>query len=467
MREFELIIDEAFAKGLSPEDNPPTNSQLLKECLGYKCSGGALEAAKILTNPLPSALSLDYVWPYPQLIVGEGYNILIVRDGISGNDTIYMVSDDHQTLTQLFEVSGIIYSPTLMEIADFAEYIFMTNGAIMIYWDARSAVWQRIGDSDIIPSMRTVANFKCQAVGGCILSDWYDCDETFYVWSKIGSMDFTPGNDNEAGYRRCPYGGTVYHTRRLGDAIIGYSSKGITSIFPASSKTLEYGTGATFGFNELGGVGLINRGAVNGSLQRQVFVGSDYILREITSEGSKELGYQRYMKELAGEDIIVSYDDAEGDFYIGNSSKTFLLSKQGMTEVLQHPSAVWKLNGGVHMLPDTVDGDEPYICTEIFDMSYRGSKTVFSIESDASLWVIPGVAGVDWSNDSMNWGTEIYKPINSEGIAFNIVAGHGLRFRLKFGSILENAKISYMKVRYKMTDLRGIRGVYAPPPRGQ
>ena len=27
--------------------------------------------------------------------------------------------------------------------------------------------------------------------------------------------------------------------------------------------------------------------------------------------------------------------------------------------------------------------------------------------------------------------------------------------------------IDYIKVRYKMTDLRGIRGVYAPPLRGQ
>jgi hypothetical protein len=58
-------------------------------------------------------------------------------------------------------------------------------------------------------------------------------------------------------------------------------------------------------------------------------------------------------------------------------------------------------------------------------------------------------------------------PVNNMGIASITAAGNFLRFRMTFGTLYNGFKISYMKVRFKMTDLRGIRGVYAPPPRGQ
>ncbi len=466
MREFELVIDEALGKGLSPTTNPPPNSQWLRECLGFKCLDGGLEDYVELANPLPIAFNIDYVWPFPQVIVGERYTILVIRDTVTGYDSVYSVDATHTTVSLLFEIQSVVHSASLLEVADFGEYIFMTNGAAMVYWDAESSVWQRIAESDTIPSIRTVTNFKGQAVGGCVLSDWYDCDETFYVWSEIGSINFTPGKDNEAGYRRCPYGGEVYHTRRVGDAVIGFSSEGITLLFPSSSATPEYGTGATFGFKELDGVGLINRGAVNGTLRRQIYVGEDYILREVTSEGVKELGYQYYMERLAGEDIIVSYDPSEKDFYIGNSTKTYLLSSDGLTEITQHPSTVWRLDGQTHMLPVTVDSDDPYLCSLPFNMSYGGEKTVFSIETDA-FGIVGAEASVDWSKDLETWNANSYVSINNEGIAAIIISGNSFMFKLRFDSLNEGAKISYIKARYKMTDMRGIRGVYAPPPRGQ
>ena len=467
MREFELIIDEAFKNGLSPLDRPPVNSQLLKECLGFRCADGGLEVHELLTNPFPSALSLDYVWPFPQVITGEGYTILAEKDAINGYIRVYKVSEDHQTITLLFTSEPVLYPATLLEVADFGEFIFMTTGSTMIYWDAESEVWQRVAELDTVPTMRTLCNFKGQVVGGCVLSDWYDCDEKHYVWSAIGSIDFTLEKGNEAGYRRCPYGGTVYHTRRLGDTVVGYSSEGITTIYPKGSATPEYGTGATFGFGEMSDIGLINRGAVNGNEQRQICVGEDYVVREVTSEGVKELGYKSYMEQLAGEDIIVNYDPStEKNFYIGNSSKTFLLSPQGMTEILQHPSTVWRKNKQTYCLPDAEDSTEPYLCVQPFDMGYRGEKTVFVIESDA-FNVTDGEATSDWSKDLKNWNLGSYSPINNEGIVTNIIAGSAFRFRLRFGSLGTDARINYMKVRYKMTDLRGIRGVHAPPPRGQ
>ena len=460
MREFELIIDEALKIGLSPLLVTPTNSQLLKKCLGFRVGRSGLRVYQEKSNPLPAALSLSYIWPFPQFIAGDAYNLLIVRT--STGDNVYTVSDDHQTVTLAASIASATYGQgTLMEVADFGEYLFMTNGVVMIYWNVVTSSWTLITTSSVVPMMKAICNFKGQIVGGNIVSTWHDCDETFYVWSKIGQMNFTPDNYNLAGYRRDPHGGEVYHTMRLGDNVIGYSSEGITLISPVSSPA------ATFGFTELDNVGLINKGAVSGDLNRQVYLGEDYILREVTRQGIKELGYEYFMKQLAGEDIIITYDKKYKDFYIGNSEKTFLLSPNGMTEIPQHPSAVWRRNNETYMLPDSVDNFEYTIGTWPFDMQFAGNKTVFSIESDLQYRDNPRVA-VDYYNNPNEFSTTLYKPLNNQNIGGPIISGSMLGFNLKFKAICNaDPQISYIKVRYKMTDLRGLRGVYAPPIRGQ
>jgi hypothetical protein len=461
MREFELVIDNALKQGLYPE-KVPFNSQFLSECVGFRCGKGGLEVHTPLTNPISSAIDMYYSWPFPQFITGERYNFLIIRDSTIGlEDNVYLVSPDHLTITYIFSVDQLTFGlGTLMEIADFGEYLFMTNGVIMIYWNVALNAWSQIVASANIPMMRTVCNFKGQAVGGGILSDWYDCDETFYVWSNIGYMNFVLGQDNEAGYRRCPYGGTVRNVRRLGDFVVGYSSKGIVLIHTVNELA------STMGFKELSDIGIINQGAVNGNFNRHLYVGEDYILREVTAEGVKELGYQEFIKTLAGEDIIVSYDPSDKNFYIGNSTKTFLLSPYGLSEVLQHPSTVWRSNNSSHMLPEYVDDLDLAICSVPFNMTYGGQKTVFVIESD----IHPAeavVSEVDYTYDLATWFTGAPKPFNNQGISSNITSGNAFKFRLKFATLYDSTRIGYIKARYKMTDLRGIRGVYAPPPRGQ
>jgi len=461
MREFELLIDEALKNGLSPEEKNIVNAQFLLECLGFRCGKARLEAHVLLDDPIPVTVDKYYDWPFPQFITGDAFNILVIRDTTNQQDSVYSLSADHSVVTHIFDVDELTFGKgTLMEMADFGEYAIMVNGVIMIAWNPTLATWVPSLATATIPLMRTICNLKGQAVGGGVVGAWHDCDETFYVWSKIGSMDFTPDEGNEAGYRRCPYGGIVRHVRRLGDVVIGYSSKGITLMAPVGEPA------TTFGFKELDDIGIINQGAMNGSLRRHVYVGEDYILREVTTEGVKELGYQSFIQQLAGEDIIVSYDPQKRDFYIGNSTKTFLLSPYGLTEILQHPSAVWRSNNNSYMIPDAIDSGFPAICTEPFDMGYKGQKTVMSMEADA--FVVEGaVAGLDYTHDNATWATAAYKPLNDQSIASIIASGDAFRFRLRFEAIYNSTRLSYIKARYKMTDLRGLRGVYAPGIRGQ
>ncbi len=460
MREYELIIDEALKNGLSPEGKLPFNNQFLYECLGFRIGKAGLEAHKLLDNPLPLALDIHYNWPYPQMLTGELYNIFVVRNLLTNTDYVYSVSDDMATVTLIATLPFATYGTgTLMEAADFGEYVFMTNGVVMIYWNPETSAWVRITASTEIPIMRTICNFKGQAVGGNVVSSWYDCDETFYVWSMIGCFKFIPELSNEAGYKRCPFGGVVYHTRRLGDNVIGYSSKGITLITPSCDPA------ATYGFKEMEDIGLINKGAMNGNLFRHVYVGEDYILREVTQEGIKQLGYQWLMEQLTSSDIIVSYEPSNKDFYISDGVRTFLLSPNGLSEVMQHPSAVWRRSNTSYMIPDADDGLEPLITSWPFDFGYRGQKTNYVIESDVNNFD-SAQAAVDYLLNQI-WTESTFIHMNEQGISTNIAVGNAFRYKLKFDSVEGDFSIGYIKARYKMTDLRGIRGVYAPPLRGQ
>lgn len=460
MREYELIIDDSLKNGLTPEENLHIKVPYMLACNGFRCGKSGLEAYKLLDDPIPVTVDMHYTWPFPQFIVGELYNILVVRDTVAGADYVYSVSDDHATVTLIATIDVATYGTGgLMEVADFGEYIFMTNGVTMIYWDVALGIWVTTTAIATIPMMKAVCNFKGQAVGGNISSVWYDCDETFYVWSKIGDIDFTPGQGIEAGYRRCPYGGVVRNTKRLGDNIVGYSSKGVTFMLPINEPS-------TFGFKEVSDIGIINKGAVGGSLNQHVYVGEDYVLRTVTSEGVQELGYKYFIKNLGDGDIIVTYDPATRDFYIGNSTKTFLLSPYGMTEIKQHPSAVWRRDNKTFMIPNDEDDEDIIIKSEISDMGYKGQKTIFTVETDAFLCYDPE-AKVYWANDLTVWGETSYSPINNMGIATVIASGNIFSIGIKFSSILEGFLLSNIKARFKMTDLRGIRGVYAPSPRGQ
>jgi hypothetical protein len=461
MREYELIIEDAFRNGLTPFEHISFNQQLLTECLGFRVGKIGLELYEQKESPLSAALDLSYDWPFPQVVEGERYRFLIIRDSeIYHEDVVYLINDD-SSVTYVTSVDELTYGVgELMELADFGLYAIMTNGVVMLYWDTVTSTWTVITSSTTIPMLRTICNFRGQAVGGGVLSTWHDCDETFYIWSKIGEIDFTPEQDNLAGFRRCPFGGSVYHTRQLGGHVIGYSSKGITKLSPVSEPVV------TFGFSELEDIGLVNKGAIDGSLKRHIYVDEQYNLKSVNEEGIQDLGYKNFMEDLKGSDIIVKYDRLKGDFYIGNETKTFLLSPNGLSEIPQHPSALWSVNGETYMLPATEDDFEALVVTSPFDMGYAGQKTVFVIESDV-FPVLSPMAAVDYYLNPVSYGTTDFKPLNNQGAASVIASGNAFAVRLKFDPTYDGTVLSRIKVRYKMSDLRSIRGVYAPPPRGQ
>ena len=141
-------------------------------------------------------------------------------------------------------------------------------------------------------------------------------------------------------------------------------------------------------------------------------------------------------------------------------------SSQGLTEVSQHPSSVWYGDDSQYMIPDTDDGRNPYLITESIDFGLRGSKTIFALEIGITNYDQVFTA-IDWIMDRNSSGVTAWISENSQGIFNLIIAGTTFKVMMKFTGVTSDTIVSYIKLRYKMTDLRSIRGIYAPPPRGQ
>lgn len=451
MREYELTISDTLNKGLSPVDLLPMNAEFLDECIGFRCGIGALEPYAHLVNPFPIDIDFNYLWPFPQVVSGERYTFLINR--IANTDEVYLVTG-LTTLQYLNSIPVNASASNIISVADFGNYAVVTNGSGMLYLDIATNTWTVSGSLPTFPRMKTICNFRGQAVGGNIASSWYNCDSKYYVWSKIGSIDFTLDNSNEAGYRRCPYGGDVLCAKSLSNMVVGYSTKGIVSIKPVTDPA------PTFGMAMISSIGLLNAGAVAGNDLKHVYLGADKRLYQITpGEGIKLLGYYNYMNRLEG-DVVITYDSLKEDYYISDGATTFLLTAVGLTQVPQSPSAIWNYNGSTYILPDVTPGYYATIVTPQFNMGFNGFKTIFSIFTDLYFVHDPKIA-IEYYLNVVDYGTTQMTPVNSQGIASVIASGNSFRINLIFNPLLGLSRVSYIKVRYKATDLRGVRGVFS------
>ena len=140
-----------------------------------------------------------------------------------------------------------------------------------------------------------------------------------------------------------------------------------------------------------------------------------------------------------------------------------------MTEVPGSRSATW-FDDVLFGLPGSDDPPAhiPLIVSDIIDFGYRGQKTIFSIEVGTSEIEDAEVA-IDWRMKiTENFQRTSFVSLNDLGAAVLIVSGVEFRLCVRFGLFSPFvSSLDYAKIRWKMTDLRGLRGVYAAPPRGQ
>jgi hypothetical protein len=351
------------------------------------------------------------IWPFPQNFFFKNHHL------VGTKERMYMV-DALGKLTSLFSYD----STERWDIADFSDYMAITkDGSKMM---SRSTGGAYNTDTSI-PLCETLINLNGQLFVGNLKpwSSWSDVDGRFVGWSDIGSAVFSLDNKNEAGYRPHDFTGDVVQVKQLGNMAVAYGYNGISVFRPVIDPA------PTFQYKNLSSIGLYNKGAVSGNERKHVFVGTDGYLYRLTEDlkleqlGYQELIFQRIstLERYNGVKYGVSDDDTDTSFTAVTDRYDFgLKGRKG---------------------------------TEAIEVSCQGSGT-FS-------------AAIDWRNSPQeSFQRTGWVDLNSQGVATIRCSATEFRFCIKCTDYTD-VVLDRIKVRFKMEDMKSIRGVYAPPPRGQ
>jgi hypothetical protein len=446
MREFEFVFDKALVTGLRRDSSQPTNEQALSEL--YNAKAGPLGV--MAYNPVvpPSGYVVTPDWPFPQYFRGMSMDLFGERrrmwEGVTKVIFEGQVGDDDD----------------IWDVADYHKYFMACKGS--------GNVWRRHPTdghwmmNPPMPRARTVCNYNGQLMIANLspFGDWTDVSDSHIAWSEIGSAEFALTRKNTSGYRRSEYDMEVLRVLPLLDSVMAYGYDGIGSLRPVTTPA------PTFGYVTVSDFGIQGKGAVGGTKKEHLFLSSDgYLYKMSPGKPAPEfIGYDEYMKPLLN-DIVMITAVGNGDFYISNGTKGYLLSPYGLSEVYQRvTSASFQLGQPIGVSDDS--GDLEFrLTTGTIDFGLRARKTTEVVEighEGAGL-----EAAIDWRMDSTQpFVRSGWKALNLQGIAHLRQSGVEFRVALRAADYT-GIKINYIKLRYKMDDMRSIRGVYAPPPRGQ
>jgi hypothetical protein len=103
--------------------------------------------------------------------------------------------------------------------------------------------------------------------------------------------------------------------------------------------------------------------------------------------------------------------------------------------------------------------DHPVIVTDIFDMKLRSLKTVTALEIGTMSEDVK--AAIDYRYEANQvFATTPYKNLHVNGVVTFPVTAIEFRIRIWFKN-QDDIDLSYILVRWKMTDKRTVRGTYA------
>lgn len=460
MREFEKRFVDGLKVGLRPHYNNPRYNQLLVDCYNLKPN----QIGLIPFEPLQEWMQYDrYAWPYIQIFFLAKYRILCEANVI----TFYDHNDNF--LQRIVALPG-----NWWDVADFGDFFIMVNGncVVMNLTDSPTLDVVYSDAFATIPGAKTICNFNGQVLLGNIRTDWHNMDYNSVLYSKIGVSDFNVGLDNEAGFRRINNHGQVQKLLKLGNNVIIYGDTYTSALYPYEQ---------TFGLRELGGFGIPNIRAVDGDDEQHAFVDQHGRLWRIKADLSMQLlDYQEYINQMNLERVIVSYDHTLREFYITDPQccnvfplgecdefpRCYLLNDYGLSEVHQIPTSVTNHLGiSYGSFIDNGDWDWRFT-TDTIDFNQRSLKTLQVVEFGGNYDHSVVNHRVSWSNEynrhrntfnDLNW-----QQLNPMGQITPTVTAQDFRISMIGNNYLESViNIDYLIMRYKFSDKRTIRGLYA------
>jgi len=441
MKEFDFPIAMKLGSGLRPYRSNTRNSDWPITVFNVKASELGLVPFEPVTDRM---VDITYSHPFPQLFIGYQFRLL------ADSAKIYTLDGSWaKTLRQ----SGLS-TDDIWDFMDFGDYWVLLNGAVIAFYNVSGATYSSMASSSTFPRITTGTAFKGRLVGGNVKTSWHDTDTGSVVWSKIGSVDFTPDKQNTAGYWRTPFDGDVKRVMTLNDVVMVYCENGIVKMTP---KLI--GNTATFGFEVITGVGIAAKGGAGGNDKKHVFVDQENFLWRVEGNGQLEkLGYQADMDDLTAANIVVSYDAGRDEFYIADGSTGYLLTQWGLSQVRQVVGSVQYVDGDSAGSYSQASGDDFLLTTDDLDFGVRGMKTIesLSLGMDDDGTVEARVLYRYDKADSFSNG--IWQPVNKEGVVHIGVTAPEFRIALK-SSVYTNVNIDYITAHVKFGDNRYKRGI--------
>lgn len=402
-----------------------------------------LETTEAGIGPYEPITLLDEItpaWPFPWLGGGADRLFTVTKvDATTGSLESWEGASSSHIVDLTFP------SFTMYDIPDMA--VFDTYRVMVGTFGVRAGIGDELESNPDIPRARSCCNYKGQLILGGILDSYYDCDETFIAHSNIGDVTMEPDWKNTAGYRPINYVGRVYRVRRLGDGIAVYGEKGIAFLTGVKSPA------PTLGMREVAKLNMASPAAADGGIKWHVVVDSSGYLWYVNEEGAERVGYKDALSTLTLSDVVVRYDSSNDRVFISDGDISFIMTRAGLTRVYQIPSGVGTYQGTGYFVG--VEDTEDYsLKVGPFDFGYQGLKTVYTVESDTGDYM-----EVDVPIDG-NFMTVKTVPINNVGVCTPVVGGSS--FFLTVTGDDYNVYPNHIMLRWKMSDLRGMRGYYQP-----
>lgn len=411
----------------------------MEEAYNLECTETGLAPYSEIT--LLHEYSID--WPFPWLRGSNGKMLTIEK---MSETTGMLESWDGTDSTYIRDIT--FPSFTMQDIPDLAT--FDTYRVLTGTFGVLDGIGDDLEPTNKIPKSRTCCNFKGQLILGGILDSWHGCDETFIAHSNIGDVTMEPDWKNEAGFRPMKFCGNVWRVRRLGDLVAVYGSEGVAFLAPVQAPA------PTFGAKEISKIKMANPAAADGGEEWHIVVDKDKALWRISQDGVEKLGYRESLESMVTEEIVVSYDSANDRVYIADTNRSLIMTKWGLTRCHQAPLGVANYYSQSYFVgwEEAVDGFA--LAVGPFDFGYNSLKTVYTVESDQGEEVMVQVP--------VNGSFQAVKtvPLNDVGVSTPIVSGQSFIIVVRDLDSREGVYPNHILLRWKMSDLRGMRGYYRP-----
>lgn len=279
---------------------------------------------------------------------------------------------------------------------------------------------------------------------------------------------------NDSGWVPVPIIGYVRQLKQLGDYLICYTDNGVWAYRHVSSPVSML---APVAIPALSMVGIANKGAANGNLERHLFVDRRGSLWVINKDLSVEcLGFEEFIYPLTQDQggVIVSFVqnpqllNPYGEFHISDSEESYVLTEQGLGgPMAQAISSACYYGGGLIALGTEITNDsdvEAIYESEIFDFDRAGIKSIRNVgvratDDQTSLNRTNIQVRIAYRfSGSEQFSYTPYKPVNKEGWVYFPVGG--IEFKLVVKTLnIHRTTFSGIEFEYQLDDSRYRRSI--------